>query len=201
MNALKQILNRCAILFFTTCTLSVYATPGIPQIAWLELSYQAPAQYTLQWNMWWGNNGNEWRLVENGQTVHTAQLTPNGQNAQSGQFQISKSSGGNYTYQIKLCNTALSPEVCSESATKTITVAGDAINQPPVANAGSDSNTQVNQAIALSGSYSDDGLSSPISSTWSQQSGPANAQFSDTSSLTSSVSFTTNRHLCSQADN
>ncbi|GGO66553.1 chitinase N-terminal domain-containing protein [Bowmanella pacifica] len=168
---------------------SLLAAPGTPNIAWLETNYAAPAQYTIQWDMWWGNNGDTWYLLENGAVIHTGALTPNGQNAQSGQLQINKSSGGNFTYQIKLCDTSVTPESCSQSNTTNISVSGSATNQPPVVNAGNDQNIQLGNAANLSGNVQDDGLSSPLTISWVSQSGPGTVSFADATAQNTTATF------------
>ena len=165
------------------------AAPGTPNIAWLPTTYEAPAQYTIHWDMWWGANGNVWYLLENGSVVHTEPLTPNGQNQQSSELQISQSVGGTYQYIVRLCDNTTSPESCTESAAKTVSVSGNASNQPPVANAGIDASVELGQSINLNGSYTDDGISLPVTTTWSQISTSGVATFADSNSLTSAVSF------------
>ncbi|GAA0371575.1 hypothetical protein GCM10009092_39880 [Bowmanella denitrificans] len=168
---------------------SLLAAPGTPSIAWMESTYAAPAQYTVQWNMWWGNNGDTWYLLENGAVVHTASLTPNGQNAQNGQLQLSKTGGGNFAYQVKLCDTSVTPESCSQSNITNISVSGGAVNQPPVVNAGADQSIETGNAASLNGSVQDDGLSSPLTSSWASQSGPGTVTFADATAPTTTATF------------
>ncbi|MCW9015662.1 MAG: hypothetical protein OQJ89_01725, partial [Kangiellaceae bacterium] len=99
-----------------------YAAPKAPTIAWMPTQYEAPAQYTITWNMWWGTNGNEWRLIQNGQVIHTATLQPNGQNAQSASLQLSAVEEGNYAYKVSLCIVEGAQESCAESPVKNIQV-------------------------------------------------------------------------------
>lgn len=100
------------------------AAPGTPNIAWLPSEYSAPADINLTWNMWWGANGNTWRLKQNGTVIHSDSLVANGNNAQSGSFNISQLTQGNYDYIVSLCNTEAGQESCSDSAVKSITVGG-----------------------------------------------------------------------------
>lgn len=109
-------------LLVSPCAL---AAPGTPNIAWMETNYDAPASYTISWNMWWGVNGNTWRLKQNGNVIHSASLTINGSNAQSGNYSISGLTAGNYDYVVSLCNGQNATETCTDSAVKTIIVAGD----------------------------------------------------------------------------
>lgn len=107
---------------------SAMAAPPAPSIAWLAPNYAAPTQYTIHWDMWWGENATSWRLLENGVEVHSETLTDNSPNAQSGEVVINKNAGGNFEYVVEICNT-----VCSSSVSRTVTVTGGgASNQPPI---------------------------------------------------------------------
>ncbi|MCP4501231.1 MAG: hypothetical protein GY822_14825, partial [Deltaproteobacteria bacterium] len=69
---------------------------------------------------------------------------------------------------------------------------GDPVNQPPVVDAGSDAVIVLpTDSLLLGASVSDDGLpeANSLQLTWSQLSGPAVAQFADSSLANSSVSF------------
>ncbi|WP_210330240.1 chitinase C-terminal domain-containing protein [Aliikangiella sp. G2MR2-5] len=167
------------------------AAPGTPNIAWMPTTYDAPAEYTIHWDMWWGNNGNVWYLLENGNVIHSASLTPNGQNQQSAELKIKQSSGGQYTYQVKLCDDRVSPESCTQSASKTITVNGGVVNQPPIVNAGPDRSIEIGKSASLSGNYSDDGISTPVTSNWTQVTGPGITTFANASSANTSATFST----------
>ena len=42
--------------------------PGEPTISWMPTEYDlidGGVTFTLSWNMWWGENGDHWRLYEN----------------------------------------------------------------------------------------------------------------------------------------
>lgn len=183
--------QRFVVVVGLLASLSTQAAPGKPNIAWMELNYNAPANYTVRWDMWWGNNANVWQLLENNQVIHSAELTVNGQNAQNGQLAINKSSGGSYAYQVRLCDTSVTPASCTDSNTTTITVSGDSVNQAPVVNAGVDASAEIGVATTLNASYSDDGISTPITLDWSQLSGPSAANFSSTEVVNPSVEFST----------
>ncbi|MEZ9199181.1 PKD domain-containing protein [Shewanella sp. 10N.286.54.B9] len=165
------------------------AAPGTPTIAWMETNYAAPANYTVKWDMWWGDNGNTWYLLENNNIIHTGAIIANGQNAQQSQFTVAQSAAGQFTYQVKLCDNSVTPESCSLSASKTIVVSGDAVNQAPVVNAGSDQQVAISNSVTLNASYTDDGLSTPVSNSWSTVSGPGTATFTDATLATTGVSF------------
>ncbi len=63
-------------------------------------------------------------------------------------------------------------------------------NMPPVVSAGADRDTLVDLAVSLTGTVSDDGLpAGSITSTWSVLSGPSAAQFTDTGSTSTQVTF------------
>jgi len=66
------------------------------------------------------------------------------------------------------------------------------VNQPPLANAGTDETVILPNTLTLAGSVTDDGLPIPpgaVSVTWSQVAGTGTATFTDDTSLTSTVSF------------
>lgn len=94
--------------------------PSTPTIAWLDDQTMTggEASFTLGWNMWWGDNGNSWRLYENGVEIHSATLTANSPNAQSGSVGVTVTEAGDYAYKVALC----ADDVCTESSVSSITV-------------------------------------------------------------------------------
>lgn len=60
--------------------------------------------YTVTMNLWWGNNGTEFRLYENGVLIHTEALTDKSPAAQAVSVNISGKSNGTYTYTCELSN-------------------------------------------------------------------------------------------------
>jgi len=127
----RQVMVLTIAVIFTS---SALAAPATPSIAWLTPNYAAPAQYTIHWDMWWGENATSWRLLENGVEVHSATLSDNSPNAQSAEVVINKNTGGNFAYVVEICNqNANANPQCSSSNSRTITVTGGvATNQPPV---------------------------------------------------------------------
>jgi hypothetical protein len=180
---------RLAVVVGLLTSFSSLAAPDKASIAWMDVNYNAPASYTVRWDMWWGDNANVWHLLENNQVIHTAPLTANTPNAQNGALLLSKSSGGSYIYQVRLCDTSVTPASCTDSDTNTITVTGDSINQAPVVNAGIDASAEVDVVTSLNGSYTDDGKTAPISQLWAKFSGQGNVFFSNTSQGNSTATF------------
>ncbi len=189
MAPFKLIRGGMLVVITSLAAPNVLALPGQPTVAWMNTEHSAPAQYTISWNMWWGENGDVWYLLENDNVIHSAALTPNGQSAQLGQFTVNQSIGGSYAYKVKLCDSSVAPESCSISAAQDITVTGTAANQPPVPNAGLDQHIVLGNALTLNGSYSDDNKSSPITVTWSQVSGPGITTFSSANTSATTASF------------
>ncbi len=60
--------------------------------------------YTVTMNLWWGNNGSEYRLYENGVLIDTVELKDASPSAQSVQTQITGKANGTYTYTAELIN-------------------------------------------------------------------------------------------------
>jgi len=82
------------------------ATPNAPVISWMPADYQlqnGSVQVPLRWDMWWGTNGNKWYLQKNDSVVYDAILTPNGQNAQTGNTSLTFTQPGSYQLQVSLC--------------------------------------------------------------------------------------------------
>ncbi|TDR45071.1 chitinase [Tahibacter aquaticus] len=101
--------------------------PPAPTIAWMPESVplnNGSASVTVSWDMWWGNNGNRWKLKQNGTVVHTAALTPNGQNAQHATHTLNLAAAGNYSFVVDLCNGSGASEQCTASAPRSVTVGG-----------------------------------------------------------------------------
>ncbi|MBL8298738.1 MAG: hypothetical protein JNN30_10385 [Rhodanobacteraceae bacterium] len=101
--------------------------PAAPQIAWLPDSValtNGSAQIEVTWNLWWGENGDAWKLRQNGAVVHSATLVPNGQNAQTGSRSVTVASAGSYSFVVDLCRGSGANERCTASAPRSVTVTG-----------------------------------------------------------------------------
>jgi hypothetical protein len=94
---------------------------------------------------------------------------------------------GDYLLQLAITNG-------SEVISGTVTVTVNAINQRPRVNAGVDQNLARPGALELSAIITDDSLPGPthkLTVQWTQMSGPAAVTFTNSSSLTTTVTFTT----------
>lgn len=60
--------------------------------------------YTVTMNLWWGNNGTEFKLYENGKLINTQKLTDNSPQAQTVKTDIAGKANGTYTYTCELTN-------------------------------------------------------------------------------------------------
>jgi hypothetical protein len=76
--------------------------PGIPKI--IHDNYDKDGNYTLTMNMWWGNNGSQWKLYENGQLILTQDLVDNSPNAQTASASFTGKEEGTYVYRCELIN-------------------------------------------------------------------------------------------------
>lgn len=100
--------------------------PASPTVGWLDdqVMSDGSADFTVGWNMWWGDNGDHWVLYQNGEPVHSASLTPESPSAQSGAYQVSVTETGTYDYVVSLCN----DDLCTESDPRTVAVTSGAGN-------------------------------------------------------------------------
>lgn len=87
------------------------ATPAIQHNNWSGAN-----DYTIEMNMWWGTNGTEATLYENGAKLETVQLQDNTPNAQQVKFDIKNKAKGSYEYKVELSNQY------GKSTSQTITV-------------------------------------------------------------------------------
>ncbi|MCM3626076.1 Ig-like domain-containing protein [Paenibacillus glycanilyticus] len=60
--------------------------------------------YTITMNMWWGNNGDVFKLYENGVLISTQTLPEASPSAQVAKFKVSGKVNGTYTYTAELIN-------------------------------------------------------------------------------------------------
>ncbi|WP_373428352.1 DUF5689 domain-containing protein [Paenibacillus sp. W4I10] len=60
--------------------------------------------YNVSMNLWWGENGSEYKLYENGVLIDTQKLTAASPSAQSSKTAITGKANGTYTYVAELTN-------------------------------------------------------------------------------------------------
>lgn len=60
--------------------------------------------YTITMNLWWGNNGTEFKLYENGKLIKKQRLTDNSPEAQIFKTEMTGKANGTYTYTCELTN-------------------------------------------------------------------------------------------------
>lgn len=77
------------------------------------------SDYTVSMNMWWGNNGNQFKLYENGKLISTKTLPDATPSAQSVKIDITGKKNGTYVYTGELINAAGSTS--SDPLTVTVT--------------------------------------------------------------------------------
>lgn len=125
-----SVLSRSALLlaFFAGCGVwqcAAAQAPAAPVIAWTPESLPLSggvAELDLTWDLWWGTNGDHWKLRQNGAVVHEAVLTPNGQGAQHGSHRLSFGQAGTHTFIVDLCLGSGAAEQCTASAPRALTL-------------------------------------------------------------------------------
>jgi len=102
--------------------------PAIPVIAWMPSNYSivdSIVDVNFTWNMWWGNNGDHWKLYQNDELIYEASLSANTPSAQSASTTLSLSQAGDYSYKIALCLGEGDSTLCSISSETIISVTGN----------------------------------------------------------------------------
>ncbi|MCP3776167.1 M6 family metalloprotease domain-containing protein [Paenibacillus sp. MZ04-78.2] len=83
---------------------SVKAT-GVPgSLSLNHNNWSNEKDYAITMNMWWGNNGDQWRLYENDTLVHEEELTDNSSQAQKAVKTFTNQKPGTYIYTAELIN-------------------------------------------------------------------------------------------------
>jgi len=99
--------------------------PSEPTISWMPTEYDLIDEnitFTLSWDMWWGENGDHWRLYENSNNIYEDSLISDSPNSQNDEVIITLFSVGDYQYIVQLCNGIDETEICNESAPVIITI-------------------------------------------------------------------------------
>ncbi len=98
--------------------------PAKPVISWLPASIEltaASVSVDISWDMWWGANGDHWRLLQNGQSVYSNTIVAQTTNAaQTAATQVSLINLGSYEFQVELCNTSSGADICTLSNAVTV---------------------------------------------------------------------------------
>lgn len=93
--------------------------PGRPQLARLPEMVPVAALQPVTWNMWWGENGREWKVYVNGKLVDSGTLPSQSPKAQQATAELTLAETGTAEIKVALCN----DHGCTESDPVTITVA------------------------------------------------------------------------------
>lgn len=92
------------------------ATPGKPIVS--HDNWSGDGTYDVMMNMWWGTNGTEYRLYENGEVIDTQTLNTATPAAQMKVTKLKDKAPGVYEYYAVLVNA--SGETSSEKITVTV---------------------------------------------------------------------------------
>ena len=112
-------------LFIITHLTFSQEMPGAPTIAWMPDEFtiiDSSIFVELSWDMWWGENGNYWRLISNNENIYETAIHSETPNPQSGSYNIEYGSSGEYSLEVQLCNTNGMNELCNSSNVVSISV-------------------------------------------------------------------------------
>ncbi|MDE1463019.1 DUF1592 domain-containing protein [Spartinivicinus poritis] len=101
--------------------------PTRPYISWMPRHYQAAsgqAKVSLEWNMWWGDNGDHWRLYDNGKLIHSAKIKFNSPKPQKAIHHFELIKNGSHQLKVELCSGQEEQQQCIASTPTTVHVKG-----------------------------------------------------------------------------
>jgi len=67
-------------------------------------NYDGSANYTITFNIWWGNNATSYKVYENNNVVLSGPINANSPNGQTATFNFSNKANGTYLYKMDLTN-------------------------------------------------------------------------------------------------
>ncbi|SVD87185.1 uncharacterized protein METZ01_LOCUS440039, partial [marine metagenome] len=121
--------------------------PGQPHIGWMTTEYNEPVTISISWDMWWGENGDHWKLIENSNNIFESHLISDSPNPQHDVTEIMLSSEGEYEYIVKLCNGIDDLEICNASNPVIITIGEENDDDEEDNDGGDDPNLIFNKNI------------------------------------------------------
>jgi len=101
------MLKRYIYLLITFTFAFSQDMPGEPNISWMPTEYELineSLNLTISWDMWWGENGNYWNLIQNGNNVFEAEIINNTPEAQHDEVTLLLTTTGQYNFIVDLCN-------------------------------------------------------------------------------------------------
>ncbi|MBX7132490.1 MAG: cellulose binding domain-containing protein [Fimbriimonadaceae bacterium] len=107
---------------------------GAPSVPSLSMRSNADGSITAEWNLWQGNNGTSWELLEDGQTVHTGSLTDGTPSPQNGSVTLPGRDYSAHSYQVALSNSfgrtaSTSVPLATGGASKIVVSPADGLRQ------------------------------------------------------------------------
>lgn len=78
---------------------------GVPATVSLTIeNYDGDGNYSISFNIWWGNNGTSWKIYENNQLIYTGALQGNSPNAQTASYPVTGKANGTHSYKVEVSN-------------------------------------------------------------------------------------------------
>lgn len=112
-----ELVNAKGTTSTTSVTVKVKdAAPGVPVVS--HDNWDRDGSYTMTTDLWWGTNGTEYRLYENGVLIDTQALAASSPSAQRAQTAVTGRAPGTYAYVAEFSNAA--GTTASRSVTVTV---------------------------------------------------------------------------------
>lgn len=162
--------------------------PGGPSIA--QTTWNGEANFAIKMNMWWGNNGTFYELLEDGAVVYSEVLVDNSPASQSITVNLTNKANGTYQYVGRLTNSygSTSSSTLSYTVTKGSTVVDT--EAPSVPGAASASSVTSGGAALSWGVSTDNVAVTSYALSWTGGSTTASSTSAALSGLASSTAYT-----------
>ncbi|MFO6424431.1 chitinase N-terminal domain-containing protein [Motilimonas sp. KMU-193] len=113
MAKLTYLASIISTLCGATLITAANAAPSPAQLDVLPTKTNVYTSHTVSWNMWWGENAQQWTLRSNGQALCTGELAEQGNSKQTGTCQVTFTPG-EHELVVELCNAS----GCSDSVAR-----------------------------------------------------------------------------------
>lgn len=99
--ACKRVLAQALVVLCLLFAPAALAQPGIPSISTNGTTFESGLGIEVRWNLWWGNQGDSWQLLDNGTVICEKTIDPVSQLPQTDSCTVDLAAGS-HTLVVRL---------------------------------------------------------------------------------------------------